>query len=82
MSTIRSLQDLQQHLQYWDPPADVQKVFRQFASYEEGASFEKWEDQQVYRCNDGGLDEAVRPVLHQLQVRTVIFHHCLNWRQC
>lgn len=78
MSTIKSLQDLQDHLQYWDPPDEVQKVFRQFASYEEGASFEKWEGQQVYRCNDGGLDAAVGPVLKKLQLGTVNLHHCLN----
>ena len=74
MASIKSLQDLQEHLQYWDPPEDVQKVFQQFASYEKLASFEKLEGQHVHRCNDGGLDAAIEPVLQKLQLKTVNFH--------
>ena len=75
MATVESLQDLQEHLQYWDPPEDVQKVFRQFASYEQQVSFEKWEGQQVYRCNDGGRDAAIEPVLKKLQLNPVYIHN-------
>jgi len=70
---MAAIGSLKQHLQYWDPPKDVQDDFRHFASYEEGASFEKWEGtQNVYRCNDGGLDAAIKPVLQKLQLQTVI----------
>lgn len=69
---MAAIGSLKEHLQYWDPPKDVQDGFRQFASYEEGASFEKWKGQDVYRCNDGGLDAAVESVLQKLQLQTVI----------
>ena len=71
MATVNNVQGLQEHLQCWDPPDDVLDEVRKFASYEQAASFEKWEGQQVYRCIDGGLDAAVAPVLQKLQFRPV-----------
>ena len=69
MSTIRSLQDLTEHLQWWEPPADIQEVFRVCAKWVRTASFVKLQDhQQVYRCNDEGRDAAVEPVLKKLDL--------------
>ena len=69
MATVNSLK---QHLQGWDPPENIQLLLRQLAAFEERASFEKWEGQQVYRCNDECLNAAIQPVLQKLQLRIVI----------
>ena len=71
MGTIK---DLQEHLQYWDPPDEILTVFRHFAQIEEHASFEKLEGQEVYRCNDPGLDAAIEPLLRKLRLETANKH--------